>query len=115
MSRYLAVSGLLVLVVVGLAWGFRRLVGGAWKARAVKRSLPSCFSHMLGERDLRKHQRICGAIAVIGKSPAPWYNASVSTASTGEATCPAVIFYGPRVSSPRLCRVDVVMVYAYQR
>ena len=39
MSRYLVVSGLLVLAAVGLAWGFRKVVAGAWRARAAKRSL----------------------------------------------------------------------------
>jgi flagellar biogenesis protein FliO len=39
LSRYLAVTGLLVLAIAALAFGFRRLVAGAWRQRAARRSL----------------------------------------------------------------------------
>jgi flagellar biogenesis protein FliO len=39
LSRYLMVVGVLIGILVALAWGFRRLVGGSLRTRAGKRSL----------------------------------------------------------------------------
>lgn len=39
LTRYLAVCGILLLAILGLAWGFKKLVGGAVRARAASRSL----------------------------------------------------------------------------
>src|SRR5689334_15690763 len=39
LTRYLTVCGILLLSILGLAWGFKRLVGGAVRARAASRSL----------------------------------------------------------------------------
>jgi flagellar biogenesis protein FliO len=39
LTRYLMVCGMLLLAIFGLAWGFKRLVGGALRTRAAARSL----------------------------------------------------------------------------
>lgn len=39
LTRYLMVCGMLLLAILGLAWGFKRLIGGAIRARAASRSL----------------------------------------------------------------------------
>ena len=39
LTRYLTVCGILLLSILGLAWGFKKLVGGAVRARAASRSL----------------------------------------------------------------------------
>lgn len=39
LTRYLAVCGILLLAILALAWGFKKLVGGAVRARAASRSL----------------------------------------------------------------------------
>jgi flagellar biogenesis protein FliO len=39
LTRYLTVCGILLLSILALAWGFKKLVGGAVRARAASRSL----------------------------------------------------------------------------
>lgn len=39
LTRYLMVCGILLCAILGLAWGFKRLVGGAMRTRAASRSL----------------------------------------------------------------------------
>jgi flagellar biogenesis protein FliO len=39
LTRYLTVCGILLLAILALAWGFKKLVGGAVRARAASRSL----------------------------------------------------------------------------
>jgi flagellar biogenesis protein FliO len=39
LTRYLTVCGILLLAILALAWGFKRLVGNAVRARASSRSL----------------------------------------------------------------------------
>ena len=39
LTRYFTVVGVLIVAVLGLGWGFRRLLAGALKTRATKRSL----------------------------------------------------------------------------
>jgi flagellar biogenesis protein FliO len=39
LTRYLTVCGILLLSILGLAFGFKKLVGGAVRARAASRSL----------------------------------------------------------------------------
>lgn len=39
LTRYLLVCGLLILVIGGLGWAFRRFVAGALRAKAARRSL----------------------------------------------------------------------------
>jgi flagellar biogenesis protein FliO len=39
LTRYLTVCGILLLAILALAWGFKKLIGGAVRARAASRSL----------------------------------------------------------------------------
>ncbi|MBK7642497.1 MAG: flagellar biosynthetic protein FliO [Planctomycetes bacterium] len=39
LTRYLSVCGILMLSILALAWGFKKLVGGAVRSRAASRSL----------------------------------------------------------------------------
>jgi len=39
LTRYLTVCGILLFSILALAWGFKKLVGGAVRARAASRSL----------------------------------------------------------------------------
>lgn len=39
LGQYLFVCGFLILLIIGLAWTFRRFVGRAWKSKASQRSL----------------------------------------------------------------------------
>lgn len=48
LTRYLLVCGMLLLAILGLAWGFKKLVGGALRARAASRSLQTLDVMPLG-------------------------------------------------------------------
>ena len=50
LTRYLLVCGFLILLIVGLGYGFRRLVGGSIRARAAKRSLETLDVLPLGSK-----------------------------------------------------------------
>lgn len=50
LTRYLLVCGFLILLIVGLGFGFRRLVGGTIRARAAKRSLETLDVLPLGSK-----------------------------------------------------------------
>ena len=39
LTRYLSVCGILLLAILALAWGFKKLISGAVRARAASRSL----------------------------------------------------------------------------
>lgn len=91
LTRYLLVVGVLILALVGIAWGFRRLISGSLKARASGRSLAvidtlplggkrqltvvRCYDRTfalgLGEKDVTLVAELDPVVAVKGVSPRP--------------------------------------------
>ena len=91
LTRYLFVVGVLILALVGIAWGFRRLISGSLKTRASGRSLAvidvlplggkrqltvvRCYDRTfalgMGERDVTLVAELDPVVAGKGVSPLP--------------------------------------------